>query len=64
MAASSRFRHAAEEKVWGGGVLEQVQQQTGEAKTEFELGRFLDETIIDELEREGFFKKIIRDSQK
>jgi hypothetical protein len=24
----------------------------------------LDESIIDELEREGFFKKIIRDSQK
>jgi len=39
------------------GVLEQVQQQTGEAKTEFELGRFLDESIIDELEREGFSRK-------
>ena len=35
------------------GVLEQIQQQTGEAKTEFEMGRFLDESIIDELEREG-----------
>jgi len=46
------------------GVLEQIQQQTGEAKTEFELGRFLDESIIDELEREGFFKKIAKDSQK
>jgi ABC-type nitrate/sulfonate/bicarbonate transport system substrate-binding protein len=46
------------------GVLEQIQQQTGEAKTEFEIGRFLDESIIDELEREGFFKKIARDSQK
>jgi ABC-type nitrate/sulfonate/bicarbonate transport system substrate-binding protein len=46
------------------GVLEQVQQQTGEAKTEFELGRFLDESIIDELEREGFFKKMAKDSPK
>lgn len=46
------------------GVLEQIQQQTGGAKTEFEIGRFLDESIIDELEREGFFKKIARDSQK
>jgi ABC-type nitrate/sulfonate/bicarbonate transport system substrate-binding protein len=46
------------------GVLEQIQQQTGEAKTEFEMGRFLDESIIDELEREGFFKKIAKDSQK
>src|SRR6266850_1898413 len=42
------------------GVLEQIQQQTGEAKTEFELGRFLDESIIDELEREGFFKKMAK----
>jgi NitT/TauT family transport system substrate-binding protein len=46
------------------GVLEQIQQQTGEAKTEFELGRFLDESIIDELEREEFFKKIAKDNQK
>ena len=46
------------------GVLEQIQQQTGEAKTEFELGRFLDESIIDELEREGFFKKMAKDGQK
>jgi NitT/TauT family transport system substrate-binding protein len=46
------------------GVLEQIQQQTGGAKTEFEIGRFLDESIIDELEREGFFKKIAKDSQK
>jgi NitT/TauT family transport system substrate-binding protein len=46
------------------GVLEQIQQQTGEAKTEFETGRFLDESIIDELEREGFFKKMAKDGQK
>ena len=46
------------------GVLEQIQQQTGEAKTEFEIGRFLDESMIDELEREGFFKKIVKDNQK
>jgi ABC-type nitrate/sulfonate/bicarbonate transport system substrate-binding protein len=46
------------------GVLEQIQQQTGEAKTEFEMGRFLDEGIIDELEREGFFKKIAKENQK
>ena len=26
------------------------------------MGRFLDESIIDELEREGFFKKIAKDS--
>jgi ABC-type nitrate/sulfonate/bicarbonate transport system substrate-binding protein len=46
------------------GVLEQIQLQTGEAKTEFELGRFLDESIIDELEQEGFFKTFVKDGQK
>ena len=46
------------------GVLEQIQQQTGEAKTEFDMGRFLDESIIDDLEREGFFKKIAKEGQK
>lgn len=44
------------------GVLEQIQQQTGGAKADFESGRFLDESIIDELEREGFFKKIAKGS--
>ena len=42
------------------GVLEEIQQQTGKPKSEFELGRFLDESIIDELEREGFFKTIAK----
>ena len=40
------------------GVLEQIQQQSGGAKSDFEFGRFVDESIIDELEREGFFKRI------
>ena len=46
------------------GVLEQIQRQTGEAQTEFEMGRFLDEGIIDELEREGFFKRMAKENQK
>jgi ABC-type nitrate/sulfonate/bicarbonate transport system substrate-binding protein len=46
------------------GVLEQIQQQTSGGKTDFELGRFLDESIIDELERGGFFKTIAKGSQK
>jgi NitT/TauT family transport system substrate-binding protein len=46
------------------GVLEQIQQQTGGAKADFELGRFLDESILDDLEREGFFKRIAKDRQK
>ena len=45
-------------------MLEQVQLQTGAPKTDFELERFLDESIIDELEREGFFKKISSDSSR
>jgi ABC-type nitrate/sulfonate/bicarbonate transport system substrate-binding protein len=39
------------------GVLEQMQQQSGGAKSDFEIKRYLDESVIDELEREGFFKK-------
>jgi ABC-type nitrate/sulfonate/bicarbonate transport system substrate-binding protein len=46
------------------GVLEQIQQQTGGSKADFQLERFLDESIIDDLEREGFFKKIAKDSAK
>jgi hypothetical protein len=40
------------------GVLEQIQAQSPGAKGDFELKRFLDESVIDELEREGFFKKL------
>ena len=47
------------------GVLEQMQQQSGGAKSDYELRRFLDESVIDELEREGFFKKFpTRESRK
>ena len=46
------------------GVIEQIQPQTRGAKADFELGRFLDESIIDDLEREGFFKQIAKDGQK
>ena len=34
-----------------------MQQQSGGAKGDFEIKRYLDESVIDELEREGFFKK-------
>lgn len=46
------------------GVLEQIQQQTAAPKADFEMERFLDESIIDDLEREGFFKKIAKDGAK
>jgi ABC-type nitrate/sulfonate/bicarbonate transport system substrate-binding protein len=46
------------------GVLDIIQQQTGRPKSEFEMGRFVDESLIDELEREGFFKKIASTIQK
>jgi NitT/TauT family transport system substrate-binding protein len=39
-------------------VLDIFQQQTGRPKADFEMSRFVDESIIDELEREGFFKRI------
>jgi len=40
------------------GVLDIFQQQTGRPKSDFEMSRFVDESVIDELEREGFFKRI------
>jgi NitT/TauT family transport system substrate-binding protein len=40
------------------GVLEQIQQQSNAPKSDFEVRRFLDESIIDDLEREGFFKRL------
>jgi NitT/TauT family transport system substrate-binding protein len=47
------------------GVLEQIQAQSSGSKSDFELKRFLDESIVDELEREAFFKKLPpKDSRK
>lgn len=46
------------------GVLEQIQQQTGAPKADFALERFLDESIIDDLDREGFFRKLAKDGSK
>lgn len=40
------------------GVLDIFQQQTGRPKSDFEMSRFVDESVIDEMEREGFFKRI------
>jgi ABC-type nitrate/sulfonate/bicarbonate transport system substrate-binding protein len=39
-------------------VLEIVQAEPGRTKTDYALGRFLDESIMDELEQEGFFKRL------
>jgi hypothetical protein len=40
-------------------VLEIIQAESaGRPKTGFALNRFLDESIMDELEQEGFFKKL------
>jgi ABC-type nitrate/sulfonate/bicarbonate transport system substrate-binding protein len=39
-------------------VLEQVSQREPEAKRPFKTERFVDESVIDELEKEGFYKKL------
>jgi ABC-type nitrate/sulfonate/bicarbonate transport system substrate-binding protein len=39
-------------------VLEQISQREPEAKRAFKTERFVDESIIDELEKEGFFKRL------
>ena len=36
-------------------VLEIIQQETGRPEADFALSRFLDESIVDELEHEKFF---------
>jgi hypothetical protein len=42
-------------------VIDVIQEETGRPKAEFEISRFLDESVIDELEKEGFFKKLESD---
>ena len=39
-------------------VLEIVQKEVGHPKAEFVLNRFLDESVMDELEQEDFFKRL------
>lgn len=40
------------------GVLDIVLQQTGRPKEDVNLSRLIDESLIDELEREGFFNRL------
>ena len=39
-------------------VLDIMPQQTGRPRADLELSRFIDESVTDELENEGFFKKL------
>ena len=39
-------------------VLEIVQKESNRPKAEFTLNRFLDESVMDEMEQEGFFKRL------
>ena len=39
-------------------VIEIIQREPGRAKIDADLGRFVDESILDELDREGFFKRL------
>jgi ABC-type nitrate/sulfonate/bicarbonate transport system substrate-binding protein len=39
-------------------VLEIVQKELNRPKAEFTLNRFLDESVLDEIEQEGFFKRL------
>jgi ABC-type nitrate/sulfonate/bicarbonate transport system substrate-binding protein len=42
------------------GVIDIVLQQMGRPKEEVNLSRLIDESLIDELEREGFFNRLQR----
>jgi hypothetical protein len=39
-------------------VVEFMQQQKGKGKADFNVSRIIDESLIDELQKEGFFKKL------
>ena len=39
-------------------VIDLIQEETGRPKADFDINRFLDESVLDELEKEGFFKKL------
>lgn len=45
-------------------VLDIVQKELNRPRTEFTLNRFLDESVMDELEQEGFFKKFAADKPR
>jgi len=40
------------------GVLDIVLQQMGRAKGDVDLNRLIDEGLLDELEKDGFFKRL------
>jgi hypothetical protein len=45
-------------------VLEIVQKELNRPKTEFAMNRFLDESVMDEIEQEGFFKRLAAGKSK
>jgi hypothetical protein len=45
-------------------VLELMQQETGKSKADLNVNRFVDESVLDELEREGFFKRLHDSARK
>ena len=45
-------------------VLELMQQETGKSKAELDVNRFVDESVLDELEKEGFFKRLQATAKK
>jgi NitT/TauT family transport system substrate-binding protein len=45
-------------------VLELMQHETGKSKAELDVNRFVDESMLDELEKESFFKRLQSSSKK
>lgn len=45
-------------------VLELMQHETGRPKAELDINRFVDESVLDELEKEGFFKRLQAGARK
>jgi NitT/TauT family transport system substrate-binding protein len=45
-------------------VLELMQHETGKSKAELDINRFVDESVLDELGKEGFFKRLQASTKK
>ena len=41
-----------------------MQHETGKSKAELDVSRFVDESVLDELEKEGFFKRLQTGARK
>ena len=57
MRSAPRISSVTDTIAWR-NTLEIIAQRNPAVKVDMNIGKYLDESIVDELEREGFFKKL------